>query len=127
MVTHGRIGSEFLTTVTNTLGYCPLQIETLSVPEGSDIDRIDERAAALCTKLNTGDGVLVLTDVYGSTPSNVANRLCKRPEVAVVTGLNLPMLFRILNYPQLSLQELVQKAISGGHDGITACPEEPVQ
>ena len=69
-------------------------------------------------KLDSGDGVLVLTDMYGATPSNIACRLRKLHDVRVVAGLNLPMLIRVLNYPGLDLDELMHKALSGGRDGV---------
>jgi PTS system ascorbate-specific IIA component len=62
--------------------------------------------------------------MYGSTPSNIANRLMKRPEVSVISGISLPMLIRVMNYPKLSLPELINKALTGGHDGILLCGED---
>ncbi|MGF1546567.1 MAG: PTS sugar transporter subunit IIA [Thiotrichales bacterium] len=121
IITHGGIGTELMKTALNTIGDRPLLIEALAVPQGGDVDRIDARAEALRNKLDSGAGVLVLTDMYGSTPSNIANRLRQHPKVAVVTGVNLPMLMRILNYPKLGIAELVNKATSGGHDGIMLC------
>ena len=73
-------------------------------------------------ELDTGDGVLVLTDVCGATPSNIACRLVSLGRVMVVSGLNLPMLMRILNYPNLSLEELAERAVSGGRQGIMLLP-----
>ncbi|CAK0770012.1 hypothetical protein CCP3SC15_4060003 [Gammaproteobacteria bacterium] len=70
--------------------------------------------------LDQGDGVLVLTDMYGSTPSNIACRLDSE-KVRIVAGVNLPMLIRVLNYSYLSLEDLTNKAISGGRDGIIHC------
>ena len=55
----------------------------------------------LCRELDQGDGVLVLTDLYGSTPSNIATRLLDTHNVLVISGTNVPMLMRILNYPDL--------------------------
>ena len=72
-------------------------------------------------RLQGGDGVLVLTDMFGSTPSNVASRLMARDGIQIVSGINLPMLLRVLNYPELGLEELVQKAVSGARDGVRVC------
>ncbi|RUM94396.1 MAG: PTS fructose transporter subunit IIA, partial [Thiothrix sp.] len=93
-------------------------------PQNVDVDEIDALAEIMCTRLNEDKGVLVLTDMYGSTPSNIANRLIRRPEVSVVSGVNLPMLIRVMNYPKLSLPELINKALTGGHDGILLCGED---
>jgi len=124
IITHGNIGESLLDTAIKTLGFCPLQTETLSAPQNANVDEIDALAAVMCMRLNEGKGVLVLTDMYGSTPSNIANRLAKRPEVSVISGINLPMLIRVMNYPQLSLPELINKALTGGHDGILLCDEQ---
>ncbi|HFD86506.1 MAG TPA: PTS fructose transporter subunit IIA [Gammaproteobacteria bacterium] len=124
VITHGGIGHELLETASHTLGICPLNAEALSVYPEFNIDEMDAMARVICLRLDTGDGVLVLTDMFGSTPSNIARRLLELPRVDVVTGINLPMLIRIMNYPKLPLDELKQKAISGGHDGILACQEE---
>jgi PTS system ascorbate-specific IIA component len=125
VITHGRIGEELLDNASHTLGICPLNTEALSIYPEFNIDEMDIMARVICLRLNTGDGVLVLTDMYGSTPSNIARRLLDLPYVEVVTGINLPMLIRIMNYPTLPLDELREKAVSGGHDGIMACKTDP--
>ena len=91
-----------------------------------DPERILEDAKQAAQQLDSGDGVLVLTDMYGATPSNIACRLHEFCQVRVVSGLNLPMLIRILNYPNLSLDELRHKAVTGGRDGVLTCNIEGV-
>lgn len=68
--------------------------------------------------MDKGDGVLILTDMFGSTPSNIAHRLSQPGRVMVVTGLNLPMMIKVMNYPKLDLQELVDLAVEGGKSGV---------
>jgi PTS system ascorbate-specific IIA component len=121
LITHNNLGSDLLETATKMLGQCPLQARTLAVTLSADPDLLLERAQRLLEGLNRGPGVLVLTDMFGSTPANIATALCREGEVAVVAGLNLPMLVRVLNYPQLELPALVEKALSGGHDGVVFC------
>ena len=121
IVTHGRIGQELLDTATRMLGACPLQIQALAIPFNADPEAMTGRAERLYTELDRGDGVLVLTDIYGSTPSNIANRLRRHRTARVVAGLNLPMLIRVLNYPRMDLDELTTKAVSGGRDGVLLC------
>jgi len=65
--------------------------------------------------------VLILTDAYGSTPSNIANRLAAIVTSKVIAGVNLPMLLRVFNYPEQSLEELSTTAFEGGKDGIIIC------
>jgi len=121
LITHGNLGQELLTTAEGMLGICPLQTNVLAVSGDADLETMQTTAKDACRKLNTGEGVLVLTDIYGSTPSNIANHLLDLPKVAVIAGVNQPMLIRVMNYPALDLQEMVIKAISGGHDGIVLC------
>jgi PTS system mannose-specific IIA component len=117
IVTHGDIGRSLLDTAVVVMGSCPLQTEILGIPMASDPDQQLERAKQYLQQLEQGDGVLILTDLYGSTPSNIACKLCNE-KITVVTGLNLPMLIRVLNYPNLELHELATKAVGGGREGI---------
>jgi len=118
LITHNTIGSALLETATNMLGHCPLLTETLAVVPDSDPVQLREQAEAMLEDLDQGDGVLILTDMFGSTPSNIATSLGRGSEVAVVSGVNLPMLVRVLNYPHLGIGSLISKALSGGCDGI---------
>lgn len=117
IVTHGDIGRSLLDTAVVVMGSCPLRTEILGIPMASDPDQQLERAKQYLQQLEQGDGVLILTDLYGSTPSNIACKLCNH-KITVVTGLNLPMLIRVLNYPNLELHELAKKAVGGGREGI---------
>jgi PTS system ascorbate-specific IIA component len=117
-ITHGNLGHEILETVTGILGYCPLAVETINIPNGCDPDAALEEAAAACNRLDKGDGVLVLTDLFGSTPSNIANRLLNSHNVSVVSGASVPMLLRVMNYPDSRLDKLGEIAVSGAHDGV---------
>ncbi|HEX5638048.1 MAG TPA: PTS fructose transporter subunit IIA, partial [Gammaproteobacteria bacterium] len=83
---------------------------------------------AAITKLDQGDGVLLLTDIFGGTPCNISQALHKLAldhgnKIRLVAGVNLPMLVRVLNYVDLDLNELARKAASGGRDGIVLCEE----
>ena len=121
VITHGECGETLLSTAVEILGVCPLPAKTLAVSSGDDPDRILEEAKRLADDIGAQDGVLVLTDLYGSTPSNIACRLLNSHEVRVIAGVNLPMLVRVLNYPDLHLDQLVHKALSGGRDGVLVC------
>jgi PTS system mannose-specific IIA component len=121
IITHGEIGAALLQAAIDVLGVCPLSSCALAAPAGCDPDKIATEARSAMLDLDSGDGVLVLTDLYGSTPSNIACKLYTKSNVRVVSGLNLPMLIRILNYPNMDLDELVHKAITGGRDGVVTC------
>jgi PTS system ascorbate-specific IIA component len=113
------MGASLIATARHILGRIALPLDTLAVPPGSDVEAALRDTAARVRSLDRGDGVLVLTDVYGATPSNIAEQLHSIGiDVRRVSGLNLPMLLRVLNYPEQSLEELVQTAASGGRSGI---------
>jgi len=121
IITHNKIGQQLLETATVMLGSSPLKTASLAIECDCDLDQSITQAKSLLTEVDQGNGVLVLTDMYGSTPSNIANRLSDNNSVVVITGINLPMLIRVLNYPRLNLTQLSEKARSGGHDGIMIC------
>ena len=119
LVTHDHIGDAMIHATSVILGVCPLEIKTLHIPfDDVDPDQLLNEADKLVRSMDKGEGVLVLTDMFGATPSNIAHRLVGDKHVKVVTGLNLPMLMRVMNYPNLDIDELVDKAITGGREGI---------
>lgn len=122
LITHNDIGAALLSTASRMLGSCPLQASTLAVTEQCEPDQMRTRAREIAEQIDTGDGVLVLTDMFGSTPSNIANRLHIDSRCQVLAGVNLSMVVRVLNYPTLSLPDLAAKALSGGKDGVLICP-----
>ena len=124
LITHNNVGAVLLQTAISVLGVCPLSTSTIDAPPDCEPDEIYSDARRAADRLDQGDGVLVLTDLYGATPCNIACRLRNEYRVKVVTGVNLPMLIRILNYPGLNLIELTDKALSGGRDGILSCDTE---
>jgi PTS system mannose-specific IIA component len=119
LLTHEAMGAALAQTARHILGRIALPMDSFAVPPGSDVDAALRDAAARVRALDRGAGVLVLTDVYGATPSNIGEKLRGVGlEVRRVSGLNLPMLLRVLNYPEQNLSELVQTALSGGRTGI---------
>lgn len=122
LITHNDIGSQLLVTASRMLGGCPLQARTLAVTEDCEPEELQRCAREIAEQIDTGEGVLVLTDLFGSTPSNIANALGAGASRRVLAGVNLSMLVRVLNYPALSLSEMTFKALSGGRDGVLLCP-----
>ena len=123
-ITHGKVGHELLKTAKSMLGNkLPLECRSISALENCNPEQLLEEAKSICKKINQGDGVLVLTDIFGSTPSNICSKLNQDSDinVHVIAGLSLPMIIRVMNYPNLSLDKLVDKALSGAHDGIIDC------
>lgn len=117
VITHNNVGGALFDAAISVLGSCPLPFEILPVSQNCDPEERFKKAQKYLEKLNQSDGVLVITDMYGSTPSNIATKLAA-DKVTIITGLNLPMLVRVMNYPDLSLDKLANKAVSGGQTGV---------
>jgi mannose PTS system EIIA component len=125
LVTHGKLGRFLLDTLHDMIGDLPLKADVLEVRLVQSHEGPMLQGTRMMEHLDSGDGVLLLTDAYGSTPSNVAHKLSlARPNVVAVAGLNLPMLMRVFNYSTLSLDELAQAAVEGGQQGVVRCPRQ---
>lgn len=118
IISHDGIGAALLGTATFMLNGCPLHTRLLTASRDCNPDDLLADAAEEISLLDSGDGVLILTDLYGSTPSNIAKSLSQLGNSRAVSGLNLSMLIRVLNYPEENLHQLVNKAVSGANDGI---------
>lgn len=119
IVTHGNIGQAVLDTAIDIIGSSPMPAQAVNIDMDCDYDTLVSEVNAVGKKLDTGDGILLLTDLFGSTPSNIASAINIK-NCIVIAGLNLPMLIRVMNYYNLPLYELSDKAIDGGKDGILA-------
>lgn len=119
LVTHQGIGSALVAAATRLLGQLPLRTESFEVAYDADADLLLPQASAALRRVDGGVGVLVLTDLYGATPSNLAARLARLgTPVRRVSAVNLPMLLRVMNYADLSLDELPAIASTGARNGV---------
>lgn len=119
LVTHEEIGRALITAAQHVMPRLPCQLDALEVGGNDDPAALLPAAARAARALDHGGGVLVLADLYGSTPCNIANQLADLGVRArCVSGLNLPMLLRVLNYSDKPLDELAEVAASGGRGGI---------
>ncbi len=94
LVTHGRLASEFVTAMEHVVGP-QTQIESIAIGPDDDMEARRADIAAAITKVEVGNGVILLTDLFGGTPSNLAISLLQRGRVEVIAGINLPMLIRL--------------------------------
>lgn len=118
LITHEGIGNPLVAVATRLLRKLPLATEAFEVPFEGDLDALLPHASAALRRVDGGHGVLVLTDLYGATPSNLAARLtCLGTPVRRVSALNLPMLLRVMNYADLELDELPAVAAAGARNG----------
>ncbi|WP_420466768.1 PTS sugar transporter subunit IIA [Panacagrimonas sp.] len=122
LVTHGKLGHFLLDCMRDMIGPLPLAADVLEVRRVQNHDVLINQGSKMIERLDSGDGVLLLTDAFGSTPSNIANKLAVVHGTPVVSGVNLPMLIRVFNYPQANSDEIAALAVEGGQRGIIRCP-----
>ena len=121
LVTHERLGTQLLDIASAILCQCMTSVSRVEVPASIGPQLIGEYADRIrdtMTAANDGSGVLVLTDIHGATPDNLARHFSEQCDARVISGVNLPMLLRVLNYRQQALQQLCEIACSGGKSGI---------
>ena len=118
LITHASLGESLIQCACHVLNKRPAQIAQLGVsPQDDPLDLLPV-AQQMIQWVDQGDGALVLTDIYGATPSNVAIKLMQSGRIEVLAGVNLPMLLRSLTYREKDMSTLIQRAISGGCDGV---------
>lgn len=118
LITHGSLGESLVQCACHVLNQRPPQLVQLGV-SGQD-DPLDALPFArdLMRLVDSGRGVLLLTDIFGATPSNIALKLLQPGRVEGVAGVNLPMLLRALTYREKDMETLVTKTVAGGRDGV---------
>lgn len=124
LITHPGIGTAILHSTKRIFGSTPLNVFCLEVPVDTNLQRIRHETAALIAQLNQGQGVLILTDLYGATPNNIARSFAHMDQVTVLAGLSLPMLLRVFNYAsENSLKNLSSRAEEGAQRSVCPCYE----
>jgi PTS system ascorbate-specific IIA component len=126
IIAHDTLPDSLAMAVTHVLGGRPPQFQTLSVKAADDPLDLLPSARALVDELDTGDGVLVFSDIYGATPCNLAVKLQVKDRVELIAGVNLPMLVRAFTYRAKDMETMVTKALSGGRDGVLRIEPDPV-
>ena len=122
LITHGTFGEALIQNVCHVLNKRPPLIAQLGVAAQDDPLDILPLARLLLREVDGGEGVLVMTDVFGATPANLALKLLEPGRFEGVSGLSLPMLLRALTYRERGMETMLQKAISGAHDGVVKLP-----
>ena len=118
VISHGDLGNSLINCANHVMGKRPEHLVHLGVTIQDDPDVIILNALELLKQLDCGDGVLILSDICGATPCNIATELVNTGRVECLSGVNLSMLIRALTYRDKSLESLVEKALSGGKEGV---------
>lgn len=118
IITHDTLGEALLQCACHVLNKRPAQVLQLGVAAGDDPNDLLPLAQKLLKLVDSGEGVLVLTDIYGATPANLAGKLLQPGKIEGLAGVNLPMLLRALSYRDKGMATLLARATGGGRDGV---------
>lgn len=122
LVTHGVFGKELINAASSVLG--PQDgLESVAVDVEIGVDETVEAIRGALKRIDSGKGVLILTDLFGGSPTTLSLSLLKTENVEVVTGVNLPMLVKALQSRQMQLAKLAQEASEAGKQGIKVAGE----
>ena len=125
LITHGRYGEDLLASASHVLGRPLAQTAHLAITTKDDPDAMLRAARKLLKSVDDGSGALVMTDMYGATPCNIATQLIAEGNVEAVSGVSLPMLVRSLAYRDSTLEKVREKAIAGGTEGVVYINGDP--
>jgi mannose PTS system EIIA component len=118
LVTHGSLAAEFLAALEHVVGR-QKQIETIAIGPEDDIEQRRQDILAAVGKVDSGGGVIVLTDMFGGTPSNLAISIMNGTNIEVIAGINLPMLIKLASVRETSsLEQAVIQAQDAGRKYI---------
>lgn len=122
IISHGALGEALIHCASHMLNKRPPNLKQLSVTGKDDPVLLLPQARGMVRELDSGAGVLVFTDMYGGTPSNITSKLVVPGKIEGVAGVNLPMLIRALTYRDRDLPTIITKAVSGGCEGVLRIP-----
>ncbi len=123
IVTHGKLAREFRAALEHVVGP-QKQIETISIGPDDDLDVRRADMLSALDNVDLGDGVVVLTDMFGGSPSNLAISAMERPSVEVIAGVNLPMLVKLASVrAEAGLDEAIMKAQEAGRKYISVASQ----
>jgi PTS system ascorbate-specific IIA component len=117
LMTHAPLGQAFIAAVAHVFRSPTERFEAIDVTADQDLHEVNELARQAIRRLDEGDGVLVITDIKGGTPSNCCNALHEAGHVEVIAGISLPMLLRAITYRRDTLDVVVEMALAGAQNG----------
>jgi len=123
LVTHPHLGEEFIRSAEMICGKMP-RVLTVSIDTHKEVEELRRGIAEAIKKVDEGEGVLILTDMFGGTPSNMSLAFLQEGQVEVLTGLNLPMLIKLSNCREgRSLKDLAKMVKEAGQKNINLASE----
>ena len=123
LVTHGNLALEFISAMQHVVGKQE-QVEAVCIGPEDDMEMRREEILKKVDTVNSGDGAIVLTDMFGGTPSNLAISIMEKAKVEIIAGINLPMLIKLCSLRKdKSLKESVEGAQEAGKKYITVASQ----
>ncbi|MGZ3184161.1 MAG: PTS sugar transporter subunit IIA [Telluria sp.] len=117
LMTHAPLGQAFVQAVEHVFRGPTDHFEAIDVQPDQDLSQVNVLAKEAIKRVDDGDGVLVITDIKGGTPSNCCNALTDPGHVEVIAGISLPMLLRAITYRRDTLDVVVEMALAGAQNG----------
>lgn len=118
LITHDTLGESLIQCACHILNKRPAQLLQLGVAAGDDPNDLLPLARQMLRLVDTGKGALIITDIYGATPSNLTAKLLEAGRIEGLAGANLPMLLRAIGYRDKDMETLLMRATGGGRDGV---------
>ena len=122
LITHGSLGQSLIDCAKHFIGDPLKNIIAVGINGSVSIEAMIKQAAEAISNVDDGSGIIVLTDMYGGRPSNITKKLLKTDNIYGISGVNLPMLIRVLTYREKDIKTLVKKGLSGGSEGVMQIP-----
>lgn len=124
IIAHENLGESLIECASHMLGEKPEQLRALSIKCDAEPEALLREAQEIANQLDSGDGVLVLSDIYGGTPCNIATKLVSKQHSQGISGLNLPMLIVALSYRHLPFNDCLNRTANSGQESIVHFSEK---
>ena len=118
IISHEKLGDSLIACATHMLGETPQQLSALAVKGDVEPEALLQQAKQMAIELDSGEGVLILSDIFGGTPCNIATKLVSMRQSHGISGLNLPMLIEALSNRHLSLEDCLNQTMNNGQESI---------
>ena len=118
LVTHGDIGKSLIDCAAHILDDRLISVESISINSNKNLNKYSNIISQKIEGLDSGNGVLIMTDIYGATPCNLLNKFIKKNKVEVISGINLPMLIKAISDRKDNLSFLTNDSIECAQKNI---------
>lgn len=118
IIAHSEIATSYAYCIEHILNKSIENLYVFAVRQGESLENSIKQVKDLVTKISLQHNLLILTDIFGATPANIAKKMLQKGKIELLTGLSLPMLLRAVSYSDQNFATCISKTLNGGHDGI---------